>query len=81
MPLAKRGYPQVKPGEKNSILWRTQDLCWECCNCGVRHRWRFQVRGGVLTIQAWRMRRRNQRLPFQASPTTREGGETYGRGG
>jgi len=47
-------YPQIFEGEKIIIKWEKEDHKISCCDCGLVHRFRFNVKGSKLVTRAWR---------------------------
>jgi len=55
--MSKKLYPKVHAGEKVLVKWRREDYKMACCDCGLVHRLRFNVKGGTLVMRAWRENR------------------------
>jgi RNase P subunit RPR2 len=47
-------YPKIEAGQRVRVRWRRKDLKMACCDCGLVHRFRFNVKRGVLTMRGWR---------------------------
>ena len=47
-------FPQIYRGEPNRMNWRRSDFRMKCCDCGLVHRMRFNVRDEWLIIRAVR---------------------------
>ncbi len=47
-------FPPVAPGEPYRIEWERKDLKMACCDCGLIHRLRFNVRGRWLIVRGLR---------------------------
>jgi phenylalanyl-tRNA synthetase alpha subunit len=59
-------YPFIQPGERVQIKWRKEDFKLACCDCGLVHKLRFTIKGGVLTIRGWRDNRATGQLRRKA---------------
>jgi len=52
--LMKTNYPYLKEGESVIIPWKTADYKLCCCDCGLVHRYRFEVKGNNIIMKGWR---------------------------
>ena len=50
----KGEFPQIEPGEPYRLSFKRKDLRMACCDCGLIHRFRFNVRRGQLIIRSIR---------------------------
>lgn len=48
-------YRKLRDGERLTIPRRYLRL--RCCDCGLVHHVRFEIRGGTIYLRAWRHRR------------------------
>lgn len=51
---AKGEFPEIKAGEPYRLSFKRKDLRMACCDCGLIHRLRFNVRGDWLVIRGVR---------------------------
>lgn len=52
--LGKLRAKQVFRGDVHRLEWRRKDFRMKCCDCGLVHRFRFNVRGEWIIMRAVR---------------------------
>ena len=65
---AKGEFPAIEPGEPYRLPYASKDLRAACCDCGLIHRFRFNVRGRWLIIRGVRdghLRKQEAHMPLK----------------
>jgi len=65
--MKRRQYPKVDDGEITEIRWRVQSLRFACCDCGLVHKFEFNVSGPgeILEVTLYRKDRSTAALRRQ----------------